>query len=55
MKTTNPTCVLHVKLMVALCKGKVSFTNAFSSNLNTINPKGFPKHDGIGFTYKVNS
>ena len=25
--------------MIALCKGRGNFTNAFSSNLNTINPK----------------
>ena len=47
--------VLHGGLMITLCKGKVSFINAFSSNLNTINPKAFLKHDGIGFIREVNS
>ena len=47
--------VLHWGLMIALCKGKMRFTNAFSSNLNTINPKGFPKHGGIGFVLEVDS
>ena len=42
-------------LMIASCKGSWSFTNAFSSNLNTVNPKVFPKHDGIGFILEVNS
>ena len=41
--------------MIALCKGKVSFTNAFSSNLNTKNPKDFPKRDGIGFILEIKS
>ena len=39
--------------MIALCKGKVSLKNAFSSNLNTINLKGF-KPDGIKFIREVN-
>ena len=41
-------------LMIALCKGRGSFTNVFSSNVNTINPKVFPKHGGIGFILEVN-
>ena len=42
-------------LMIALCKGKGSFTNAFSSNLNTRNLKVFPKYGGKGFILEVNS
>ena len=42
-------------LMIALCKERRSFTNALSSNINTINPKVFSKHDGIGFIIEVNS
>ena len=41
--------------MITLCKGRGSFTNTFSSNLNTINRKVFPKHGGIGFILEVNS
>ena len=41
--------------MIALRKGRGSFTNAFFSNLNTINQKIFPKHGGIGFIHEVNS
>ena len=47
--------VLQGGLMVALCKGRENITNAFSSNLKTINPKVFPKHGGIGFILEVNS
>ena len=39
--------------MIALCKEKVSLTNAFSSNLRTVNLKGF-KHYGIKFILEVN-
>ena len=42
-------------LMIALCKGRGSFTNGFSSNVNTINPKVFPKHGGKRFILEVNS
>ena len=42
-------------LTIALCEERGSFTSAFSSNLNTINPKVFPKHGGIGFILEVNS
>ena len=41
--------------MIALWKGRGSLTNAFCSNLSTINPKVFPKHGGIGFMLEVNS
>ena len=41
-------------LMIALCKGRESFANTTSSNLNTINPKVFPMHGGIGFILEVN-
>ena len=41
--------------MIALCKGRGSFTNVFSSNLKTINAKVFLKNDGIGFIFDVNS
>ena len=37
--------------MIALCQEIRSFTNTFSSNLNTINPKIFPKHGGIRFIF----
>ena len=40
-------------LMIALRKGRGSFTNAISSNPNTINSKVFPKHGGIGFIVEV--
>ena len=39
--------------MIALRKGRGSFTNAISSNPNTINSKVFPKHGGIGFIVEV--
>ena len=42
-------------LMIASCKGRVSFTNALFSNLNTINLKVFPKHGGISKILEVNS
>ena len=42
-------------LMIALCEGRGSFTDAFSSNLNTTNPKVFLKHGGTGFIFEVNS
>ena len=32
--------------MIASCKKRGSFTNAFSSNLNTNNLKVFPNHGG---------
>ena len=47
--------VLHGGLMIALCKGMVSFTYAFFCNLNTINPKVFPKHDEIEFILEITS
>ena len=31
-----------------------SFKNLFFSNINTINPKAFPKHSGIGFILDIN-
>ena len=40
-------------LMIALRKGRGSFTNAISSNPNTISSKVFPKHGGIGFIVEV--
>ena len=43
------------RLMIALYKGRETFTKVFSSNRNTINPKVFPKHGGIGFILEVNS
>ena len=42
-------------LMIALSNGKGSSTNTFSSNMNTIDPKFFPKHGGIEFIFEVNS
>ena len=39
------------RLMIALWKKRGSFTNAFSSN--TVNPKVFLKHGGIGFILQV--
>ena len=30
--------------MIVSCKGRENFTNAFSDNLNTINPNVFVKH-----------
>ena len=44
-----------VGLMMPLCKGRGSSTNAFSSNLNAINAKVFLEHGGIGFILEVNS
>ena len=41
--------------MVALCKGRASFTDAFFCNLNTVNPKVFPDHGRIRFIIEVNS
>ena len=41
------------ELKIVLCKVIGSFTNAFSSNLNTINPKVFPKHGGIRFIFEI--
>ena len=38
--------------MIALCKKMEGFTNAFSSNLNTIKPK--VSAGGIGFILEVN-
>ena len=46
--------VVYGGLMITLCKGWGSFTNAFSSNLKTINPKVLPKHGEIGFILEVN-
>ena len=43
------------ELMIPWCKERGSFTNAFSSNLNTVNLKVFPKHGQIGFILEVNS
>ena len=43
------------ELIVALCKGRGSFTYAFSSNLNTKGLRVFSKHGGIGFILEVNS
>ena len=42
-------------LLITLCKGRGSFTNTFSSNLNTRNPNVFLKHGRIGFILEINS
>ena len=39
--------VLHGGSMIRSCQGQGSFTNAFSSNLKTVNLKMFADHEGI--------
>ena len=39
--------VLHEGLMIRSWQGQGSFTNAFSSNLKTVNVKIFANHEGI--------
>ena len=39
--------VLHRGLMIRSFQGRGSLANPFSSNLNTVNLKTFPDHDGI--------
>ena len=39
--------VLHAGLMIRSCKEWGSLTNAFASNLKTIDPKVFANHKGI--------
>ena len=39
--------VLHGELIIRSCQGQVSFTNALSNNLKTLNVKVFSNHEGI--------
>ena len=39
--------VLHGCLMIRSCQGRESFTNAFSTNLKTVNYKVFVNHERI--------
>ena len=45
--------LLHEGLMIRSCQGQGSFTNAFSSNLKTVNLKIFANHEGYTLEYKA--
>ena len=45
--------VLYGGLMIKSCQGQRSFTNSFSSNLNTVNLKIFANHEVI-YTWRQN-